>query len=167
MRINEEIRAREVRVIGSDGEQLGIMSGREAQQLAYEKHLDLVEIAPTAKPPVCRIMDYGKYRYEQQKREKESRKKQKTFDIKEVKLRPGIEEHDFNVKVKNAVRFLEDGDKVKVTIMFRGRELSHPELGEVLLNKMAVQLKEMAVVERQPKLEGKNMIMIVAPKPSK
>lgn len=167
MRINEEIRAREVRVIGSDGEQLGIMSGREAQQLAYEKHLDLVEIAPTAKPPVCRIMDYGKYRYEQQKREKESRKKQKTFDIKEVKLRPGIEEHDFNVKFKNAVRFLEDGDKVKVTIMFRGRELSHPELGEVLLNKMATQLKEMAVVERQPKLEGKNMIMIVAPKPSK
>ena len=166
MRINEEIRAREVRVIGSDGEQLGIMSGREAQQLAYEKHLDLVEIAPTAKPPVCRIMDYGKYRYEQQKREKESRKKQKTFDIKEVKLRPGIEEHDFNVKFKNAVRFLEDGDKVKVTIMFRGRELSHPELGEVLLNKMAAQLKEMAVVERQPKLEGKNMIMIVAPKPS-
>ena len=122
---------------------------------------------PTAKPPVCRIMDYGKYRYEQQKREKESRKKQKTFDIKEVKLRPGIEEHDFNVKFKNAVRFLEDGDKVKVTIMFRGRELSHPELGEVLLNKMAAQLKEMAVVERQPKLEGKNMIMIVAPKPSK
>ena len=167
MCINEEIRAREVRVIGSDGEQLGIMSGREAQQLAYEKHLDLVEIAPTAKPPVCRIMDYGKYRYEQQKREKESRKKQKTFDIKEVKLRPGIEEHDFNVKFKNAVRFLEDGDKVKVTIMFRGRELSHPELGEVLLNKMAAQLKEMAVVERQPKLEGKNMIMIVAPKPSK
>lgn len=167
MRINEEIRAHEVRVIGSDGEQLGIMSGREAQQLAYEKHLDLVEIAPTAKPPVCRIMDYGKYRYEQQKREKESRKKQKTFDIKEVKLRPGIEEHDFNVKFKNAVRFLEDGDKVKVTIMFRGRELSHPELGEVLLNKMAAQLKEMAVVERQPKLEGKNMIMIVAPKPSK
>ena len=167
MRINEEIRAREVRVIGSDGEQLGIMSGREAQQLAYEKHLDLVEIAPTAKPPVCRIMDYGKYRYEQQKREKESRKKQKTFDIKEVKLRPGIEEHDFNVKFKNAVRFLEDGDKVKVTIMFRGRELSHPELGEVLLNKMAAQLKEMAVVERQPKLEVKNMIMIVAPKPSK
>lgn len=167
MRINEEIRAREVRVIGSDGEQLGIMSGREAQQLAYEKHLDLVEIAPTAKPPVCRIMDYGKYRYEQQKREKESRKKQKTFDIKEVKLRPGIEEHDFNVKFKNAVRFLEDGDKVKVTIMFRGRELSHPELGEVLLNKMAAQLKEMTVVERQPKLEGKNMIMIVAPKPSK
>ena len=167
MRINEEIRAREVRVITADGEQLGIMSGRAAQQLAVERHLDLVEIAPTAKPPVCKIMDYGKFRYEQQKREKEARKKQKTFDIKEVKLRPGIEDHDFNVKYKNAVRFLEDGDKVKVTIMFRGRELSHPELGEVLLNKMAKQLKEIAVVERVPKLEGKNMIMIVAPKPAK
>ena len=159
MRINEEIRAREVRVITADGEQLGIMSGRAAQQLAVERHLDLVEIAPTAKPPVCKIMDYGKFRYEQQKREKEARKKQKTFDIKEVKLRPGIEDHDFNVKYKNAVRFLEDGDKVKVTIMFRGRELSHPELGEVLLNKMAEQLKEIAVVERVPKLEGKNMIL--------
>ena len=167
MRINEEIRAREVRVITADGEQLGIMSGRAAQQLAVERHLDLVEIAPTAKPPVCKIMDYGKFRYEQQNREKEARKKQKTFDIKEVKLRPGIEDHDFNVKYKNAVRFLEDGDKVKVTIMFRGRELSHPELGEVLLNKMAQQLKEIAVVERVPKLEGKNMIMIVAPKPAK
>ena len=167
MRINEEIRAREVRVITADGEQLGIMSGRAAQQLAVERHLDLVEIAPTAKPPVCKIMDYGKFRYEQQKREKEARKKQKTFDIKEVKLRPGIEDHDFNVKYKNAVRFLEDGDKVMVTIMFRGRELSHPELGEVLLNKMAEQLKEIAVVERVPKLEGKNMIMIVAPKPAK
>lgn len=167
MRINEEIRAREVRVISADGEQLGIMSGRDAYKLAQEAHMDLVEIAPTAKPPVCRIMDYGKFRYEQQKREKEARKKQKTFDIKEVKLRPGIEEHDFNVKYKNAVRFLEDGDKVKVTIMFRGRELSHPELGEVLLKKMAEQLKDIAVVERVPKLEGKNMIMIVAPKPSK
>ena len=167
LRINEEIRAREVRVITADGEQLGVMSGRAAQQLAVERHLDLVEIAPTAKPPVCKIMDYGKFRYEQQKREKEARKKQKTFDIKEVKLRPGIEDHDFNVKYKNAVRFLEDGDKVKVTIMFRGRELSHPELGEVLLNRMAQQLKEIAVVERVPKLEGKNMIMIVAPKPAK
>ena len=167
MRINEEIRAREVRVITDGGEQLGIMSAREAYAIAVERHLDLVEIAPTAKPPVCKIMDFGKYRYEQQKREKEARKKQKTFDIKEVKLRPGIEEHDFNVKYKNAVRFLEDGDKVKVTIMFRGRELSHPELGEVLLKKMAEQLKDIAVVERVPKLEGKNMIMIVAPKPAK
>ena len=167
MRINEEIRAREVRVITADGEQLGVMSGRAAQQLAVERHLDLVEIAPTAKPPVCKIMDYGKFRYEQQKRKNEAKKNQKIVDIKEVKLRPGIEDHDFNVKYKNAVRFLEDGDKVKVTIMFRGRELSHPELGEVLLNRMAQQLKEIAVVERVPKLEGKNMIMIVAPKPAK
>ena len=143
------------------------MSSRDALKAAAERHLDLVEIAPTAKPPVCKIMDFGKYRYEQQKREKEARKKQKTFDIKEVKLRPGIEDHDFEVKLKAAIRFLEDGDKVKVTIMFRGRELSHPELGEVLLNRMAGELKETAVVERVPKLEGKNMIMIVAPKPKK
>ena len=165
--INEQIRDREVRLIGPDGEQIGVVSSREAQKIADEAGLDLVKIAPNAKPPVCKVIDYGKYRYEQQKREKEARKKQKTFDIKEVKLRPGIEDHDFNVKYKNAVRFLEDGDKVKVTIMFRGRELSHPELGEVLLNRMAQQLKEIAVVERVPKLEGKNMIMIVAPKPAK
>ena len=167
MRINEEIRAREVRVVADEGEQLGIMSGRDALNLALERHMDLVEIAPNAKPPVCRIMDYGKYRYEQQKREKEARKKQKTFDIKEVKLRPGIEDHDFDVKFKNAVRFLEDGDKVKVTIMFRGRELSHPELGEVLLTKMAKQLEDLAVIERAAKLEGKNMIMFVSPKANK
>ena len=167
MRINEEIRAREVRVVADEGEQLGIMSGRDALNLALERHMDLVEIAPNAKPPVCRIMDYGKYRYEQQKREKEARKKQKSFDIKEVKLRPGIEDHDFDVKFKNAVRFLEDGDKVKITIMFRGRELSHPELGEVLLIKMAKQLEDLAVIERAAKLEGKNMIMIVSPKANK
>ena len=167
MRINEEIRAREVRVVADEGEQLGIMSGRDALNLALERHMDLVEIAPNAKPPVCRIMDYGKYRYEQQKRDKEARKKQKSFDIKEVKLRPGIEDHDFDVKFKNAVRFLEDGDKVKITIMFRGRELSHPELGEVLLIKMAKQLEDLAVVERAAKLEGKNMIMIVSPKANK
>ena len=167
MRINEEIRAREVRVVADDGEQLGIMSGRDALNLALERHMDLVEIAPNAKPPVCRIMDYGKYRYEQQKRDKEARKKQKTFDVKEVKLRPGLEDHDFDVKFKNAVRFLEDGDKVKVTIMFRGRALSHPELGEVLLIKMAKKLEGLAVIERAAKLEGKNMIMIVAPKINK
>ena len=167
MRINEEIRAREVRVVADEGEQLGIMSGRDALNLALERHMDLVEIAPNAKPPVCRIMDYGKYRYEQQKRDKEARKKQKTFDIKEVKLRPGIEDHDFDVKFKNAVRFLEDGDKVKITIMFRGRELSHPELGEVLLIKMAKQLEDLAIIERAAKLEGKNMIMIVSPKANK
>ena len=167
LRINDEIRAREVRLTADDGEQLGIMSSRDALALAQEKQLDLVEIAPNAKPPVCRIMDYGKYRYEQQKRDKEARKKQKPFDIKEVKLRPGIEDHDYTVKFKNAVRFLEDGDKVKVTIMFRGRELSHPELGEVLLKRMAEELKDTVVIERAPKLEGRNMIMIVAPKATK
>ena len=156
-----------MRVVADDGEQLGIMSGRDALNLALERHMDLVEIAPNAKPPVCRIMDYGKYRYEQQKRDKEARKKQKSFDIKEVKLRPGIEDHDFDVKFKNAVRFLEDGDKVKITIMFRGRELSHPELGEVLLIKMAKQLEDLAIIERAAKLEGKNMIMIVSPKANK
>lgn len=156
-----------MRVVADEGEQLGIMSGRDALNLALERHMDLVEIAPNAKPPVCRIMDYGKYRYEQQKRDKEARKKQKSFDIKEVKLRPGIEDHDFDVKFKNAVRFLEDGDKVKITIMFRGRELSHPELGEVLLIKMAKQLEDLAIIERAAKLEGKNMIMIVSPKANK
>ena len=143
------------------------MSSRDAYQAALERHLDLVEIAPAGRPPVCKIMDYGKYRYEQQKRDKEARKKQRAFDIKEVKLRPGIEDHDFDVKLKNAVRFLEDGDKVKATIMFRGRELSHPELGEELLKKLEARLTEIAVVEKRPRLEGKNMIMIIAPKQNK
>jgi len=137
---------------------------RDALRMAAEQQLDLVEVAPTAKPPVCRIMDYGKFKYEQQKRDKEVKKKQKVVTVKEVKLRPNIEDHDFNVKKKNAERFLEDGDKVKVTIMFRGRELSHPELGRQLLVRMAAELKEMASVEREPKLEGKNMIMILAAK---
>ncbi|MEA4828994.1 MAG: translation initiation factor IF-3, partial [Enterococcus thailandicus] len=155
---------REVRVTSSTGDQLGIMTLRDALRQAAEQQLDLVEVAPTAKPPVCRIMDYGKHKYEQQKREKETKKKQKVVTVKEVKLRPNIEDHDFNVKKKNAERFLEDGDKVKVTIMFRGRELSHPELGRQLLIKMAAELKEIATVERDPKLEGKNMIMILSSK---
>lgn len=136
-------------------------------RLAAEQHLDLVEIAPTAKPPVCRIMDFGKYKYEQQKRERETRKKQRIISVKEVKLRPNIEDHDFDVKLKNALRFLEDGDKVKITIMFRGRELSHPELGRVLLDRMAECIRELAIIEREPKLEGKNMIMIASPKANK
>lgn len=166
-RINEQIRIKEIRVVGDEGEQLGVMSPREAMEIANERHLDLVEIAPTAKPPVCRIMDYGKYRYEQQKREKEAKKKQKVIDVKEVKFRPGIEDHDFEVKLKNAMRFLNDGDKVKCTIMFRGRELTHPELGEALLDRVAEKLKNVAVVARKSKLEGRNMIMIVDPKPKK
>jgi len=164
LRINEEIRAREVRVVSESNEQLGIMLLRDALRVAAEQQLDLVEVAPTAKPPVCRIMDFGKFKYEQQKRDKEVKKKQKTFTLKEVKLRPNIEDHDFEVKLKNALRFLEDGDKVKVTIMFRGRELSHPELGKQVLVRMAAEVKEVANVEREPTLEGKNMIMILSAK---
>ncbi|WP_072866154.1 translation initiation factor IF-3 [Desulforamulus hydrothermalis] len=166
-RINEEIRAREVRVVDADNNQLGIMSVKEALRLAEERQLDLVEVAPQAKPPVCRIMDYGKFKYEQSKREKEAKKKQRIIQVKEVKLRPRIEEHDYIVKAKNAERFLKDGDKVKVTIMFRGREIVHTELGKKLLDRLAEDLKELCLVERQAKLEGKNMIMILAPKNDK
>ena len=164
MRINDEIRAREVRVVSDTNEQLGIMLLRDALRMAGEQQLDLVEVAPTAKPPVCRIMDFGKFKYEQQKRDKEAKKKQKVYTLKEVKLRPNIEDHDYEVKKKNAQRFLEDGDKVKVTIMFRGRELSHPELGRQILVRMAADLKDIANVERDAKLEGKNMILILAAK---
>ncbi len=164
LRINDEIRVREVRVTSATGEQLGIMTTQEALRQAEEQHLDLVEVAPKAKPPVCRIMDFGRYRYEQQKRDKEAKKKQKVVTIKEVKLRPNIEDHDFNVKLKNALRFLEEGNKVKVTIMFRGRELSHQDLGRAVLQKVAVELKDLVIIERDAKLEGKNMIMILAPK---
>jgi len=163
-RINDEIRVRDIRVVDTDGNQLGIMPTREALKLAEEKQLDLVEIAPQAKPPVCRIMDFGKYKYEQSKREKEARKKQKIIDIKEVKMRPNIEDHDFLVKAKNAARFLKDGDKVKATMIFRGREIVHTQLGRVLLVRLAEDLKDICNVERQPKLEGKNMIMILTPK---
>ncbi len=131
--------------------------------VATEKTLDLVEIAPTAKPPVCKLMDYGKFKYEQAKRDKEARKKQKVVEIKEVKLRPNIETHDFETKARNAQRFLNDGDKVKVTIMFRGREITHPDQGKVLCLRLAEFLKEEAVVEREPKVEGRNMVMILAP----
>jgi len=153
-RINEEIRARELRVVGPENEQIGIMSGREALALAEEQHLDLVEIAPNAKPPVARIMNYGKYRYE----------KQKIVTLKEVKLRPHIEDHDFYVKMKNASKFLAEGNKVKVTIMFRGRELSHPELGMAVLTRFAEELKETASIEKAAKLEGRNMTMILVSK---
>lgn len=137
---------------------------KEAMQLAIEKGLDLVEISPTAKPPVCKIMDYGKYRFEQSKREKEVKKNQKSFNIKEVKLRPNIEEHDFETKAKNGEKFLKGGDKVKVTIMFRGREITHPEGGLALCEKMAACLADAGVVEKPAKVEGRNMTMILAPK---
>jgi len=167
LRINDEIRIREVRVTDENGEQLGIMQTRDALKLAEDRHLDLVEVAPKARPPVCKIMDFGKYRYEQQKRDKEARKKQKVVTVKEVKLRPNIEQHDFDVKLKNAQRFIEEGNKVKVTIMFRGRELSHPEIGSTILDKMAKSLGETVSVERAAKLEGKNMTMILSPKAQK
>jgi len=151
-----------VRVVTDTNEQMGVMSLRSALQIAEERHMDLVEVAPNGKPPVCRIMNYGKYRYEQQKREKEAKKKQKVLILKEVKLRPNIEDHDFYVKMKAAQRFLAEGSKVKVTIMFRGREMSHPELGEKLLVRFAEELKEIARVEKEPKIEGRNMTMVIA-----
>ena len=149
-------------MVSDTNEQLGVMSLRSALQIAEERHLDLVEVAPNAKPPVCRIMDYGKFRYEQQKRDKEAKKKQKVLTLKEVKLRPNIEDHDFYVKMKNAQRFLAEGNKVKVTIMFRGREMSHPELGKKLLVRFADELKDIARVEKDPKIEGRNMTMVIA-----
>ncbi|MCL6558497.1 MAG: translation initiation factor IF-3 [Firmicutes bacterium] len=163
-RINEEIRVREIRLVDSDGNQLGIMPTREALKIAEERQLDLVEIAPQAKPPVCRVMDFGKYKYEQSKKEKEARKKQRIIEIKEIKLRPNIEDHDFFVKARNAARFLKEGDKVKATIVFRGREIVHTQLGKQLLVRLSEELKDLGNVERQPKLEGKNMIMILSPK---
>ncbi len=165
LRINEEIRASEIRLVSPDGNEQSVMSLRDALAKATEKGLDLVEISPSAKPPVCRIMDYGKFRFEQSKREKEARKNQRTIQVKEVKLRPNIEENDFETKTKNAERFLKDGDKVKLTVMFRGREVTHPELGRVLCAKITERLADIAVVERPAKLEGKNMIVIFAPKP--
>ena len=156
-----------MRVVSANNEQLGIMSLRDALQLAAEQQLDLVEVAPNAKPPACRVMDFGKFRFEQQKRDKEAKKKQKVITLKEVKLRPNIEDHDYEVKKKNAQRFIADGDKVKVTIMFRGREMAHPELGAVICNRTAERLKDVATVERMPKAEGRNMIMILSPKSEK
>jgi translation initiation factor IF-3 len=164
LRINDEIRVREVRVVGEGGEQLGVMPIRDALALAQERRLDLVEVSPTARPPVCRLMDYGKYKYEQAKRERESRKKQKIVNVKELKMRPAIEEHDFEVKVKSARRFLADGDKVKCTMVFRGREIVHASLAQETLQKLATAVQDVGVVERTPKVEGRAMIMILAPK---
>ncbi len=163
MQANEEIREKEVRVVNQDGEQLGVMSSDEALKLAQSKGLDLVNIAPTAKPPVCKIMDFGKYRFELQKREKENRKNQKVINIKEVQLSPSIDTNDFNTKCRNACKFLSKGDKVKVTVRFRGREVSHSEIGEALLKKFAEGVSEVGSVERPAKLEGRNMTMFLAP----
>jgi translation initiation factor IF-3 len=162
--INEEIREKEIRVLGSEGEQLGIMSSKSALEMAESKQLDLVMIAPQAKPPVCRIMDYGKFLYEVQKKEKEARKKQKVINIKEIRISPNIEDHDLNVKAKNAEKFLLDGDKVKVTVRFRGREADYSHFGQELLKKFFEGLREVCIIEKEPKLEGRNMIMILTPK---
>lgn len=163
-RINEEIRAREIRLVGEEGEQVGIIPLKQALEMALEKGLDLVEIAPSAQPPVCRLMDYGKFKFEQNKREKDARKKQKVISIKEVKMRPNIEEHDFQVKLKNARKFLGAGDKVKVTIMFRGREITHADLGEKLSRKFVDELADICNVEKAPKVEGRNMTTVLIPR---
>ena len=165
--INEEIRDKELRVIGSDGQQRGIMSARDALNLAEQKNLDLVKIAPQANPPVCKIMDYGKYRFEQAKREKEAKKNQHTVEIKEVRLSLNIDTHDFNTKLNNALKFIKHGDKVKVSIRFRGREMGHPEIGYDTMKRFAEACSEVASVEKPAKLEGRNMLMFLAPKPNK
>lgn len=162
--INEAIRASEVRLIGVNGDQLGIKPLREALKMAQDLNLDLVNVAPQAKPPVCRIMDYGKYRYEQSKREKEARKNQKIIQIKEVRLSPSIEENDVQTKLRHVKKFLQKGDKVKLSIRFRGREITHQELGRKVLDRMAEEVKDISDVERAPKLEGRQMIMILTPK---
>lgn len=154
-------------MIGAEGQQLGIVSSREAKQIAYEAELDLVEISPTAEPPVCRVMDYGKFRFEQSKKLQAAKKKQKLIHIKEVKFRPGTDEGDYQIKLRNLVRFLNDGDKAKITVRFRGRELSHRELGMDLLKRIETDLAEHATVEQFPKLEGKQLSMTLAPKKKK
>ncbi len=167
LQINEQIRDREVRVIGPDGAQLGVMSSRDAQELAYSKNLDLVKIAPQAAPPVCKIIDYGKFRFEQAKREKEARKNQRIVEIKEVRLSLNIDTHDFETKRNHALRFISEGNKVKVSIRFRGREMGHPELGQEIMQRFAGAMSEVANVEKPAKLEGRTMLMFLAPKPAK
>ena len=162
--INEEIRAKELRVIAADGTQLGIMSREEALALSEEKRLDLVCISPKANPPVCKILDYGKHRFQEQKKKAEARKRQKVVELKEIKLRPNIDTHDYEVKAKAMHRFFDEGDKVKVTLRFRGREMAHPELGMKLMQKVQADFEEEAKVEFHPKMEGRQMIMILAPR---
>lgn len=164
--INEEINDKEIRLIGDQGEQLGIMSAREALEIAAERDLDLVKIAPGSTPPVCKIMDYGKYRFEQTKKEKEAKKKQRVIEIKEIRMSPGIGDNDFNTKLKNAQKFLNDGDRVKVSVRFRGREMAHTDIGAVLLKDFAAKCEEIATMDKAPKLEGRNMSMFLSPKPA-
>lgn len=162
--INEQIRDREIRVIGSDGEQLGIMSARDAMKLARDAELDLVKIAPNAKPPVCKIIDYGKYRYELARKEKEAKKKQKTMEVKEVRLSPNIDVNDLNTKANQARKFITKGDKVKVTLRFRGRELAHINYSKQILDSFYEKLEDVAVVDKAPKMEGRSMVMFLSEK---
>lgn len=163
--INEEILDKEVRLIGDQGEQLGIMSAQEALKIAVERELDLVKIAPGSNPPVCKVMDYGKFRFEQAKKEKEAKKNQRVIEIKEIRMSPGIGENDFNTKLKNGQKFLTDGDRVKVSVRFRGREMAHTEIGEQLLKDFAAKCADIATLDKNPKLEGRNMSMFLSPKP--
>ncbi len=163
-RVNELIDSQTVRVIDSDGEMIGVVSAEEGLQLAYEAGLDLVEVSPNADPPVCKILDYGKFKYEQQKKRNEARKKQRIIEVKEIKMRPGIDEHDYQVKMRSMRRFLDDGDKVKVTIRFRGREMAHQELGMKVLDRVCDDLEELVKVEIVPQTEGRLMTMVLAPK---
>ena len=162
-RTNERIRATEIRLIGAEGENVGVVTPERALALAEEAGLDLVEISPNAKPPVCKIMDYGKFKYETQKKEAEARKKQKVIEVKEVKFRPGTDVHDYDVKMRNVVKFLEKGDKVKVTLRFRGREMAHQDLGRELLQRIAKDIEETGKVESMPKMEGRQMVMMINP----
>lgn len=167
MRINDTITSRRVRVVGADGEALGIISIDEAKQLAYDNDLDLVEISPNADPPVCKVMDYGKFQFEQNKKQQAAKKKQKQIQVKEIKFRPGTEEGDYQVKLKNLTKFLEEGNKTKITLRFRGREMAHKELGMDLLKRIEKDLEELALVEQFPKMEGRQMIMVMGPKKKK
>ena len=162
--MNTEIDVTQVRLIDADNNMIGVVPLREALWAAEEAGLDLVEVSPAAEPPVCKVLDYGKYKYEAQKKKNEARKKQKTVDVKEIKLRPNIDDHDYEVKMRNARRFIEDGDKVKVTLRFRGREMAHQELGMNVLVRVREELDEMAKVEQMPKMEGRQMVMVLAPR---
>lgn len=164
LQVNEDIRDREVRLIDVDGSQLGVVPSKKAMEIAYEKKMDLVKVAPNAKPPVCRIMDYGKYKYELAKKEKEAKKKQKVINIKEIRLTPSIETHDLNVKARKAIGFLKDGDKVKVSVRFRGREMGHTDIGKEVLLEFAEITSEVGFIDKKPKLEGRNMVMYLMPK---
>jgi translation initiation factor IF-3 len=161
--MNERIRAREIRVIDEDGAQLGVMATRDALVMARERGIDLIEVAPQAQPPVCRIMDYGKYKYDQSKKEKEAAKKHKQSELKGIQMFPNIEEHDFEVKVRNAIKFLEDGDKVKVTVRFKGRQITHPEFGRQQMDKVVQMTNQVGQVEKPPAFEGRMMTMILSP----